>query len=90
MTQELVMQIFTNAIWLAFKLVTPMLVTAMLIGLTIAILQAATQVQEQTMTFAPKAIGVTLALLAMGPWMINEIIDFMNYIFTNVSNIGVG
>jgi len=88
MTQEIVIGIFTDAIWLAFKLCAPMLIAALLIGLTIAILQAATQVQEQTMTFAPKAIGVTLALLALAPWMINQIIDFMNSMFERIANVG--
>ena len=81
MTQEMVLQIFTGAIWLAFKLAAPMLITAMLIGLVIAILQAATQVQEQTMTFAPKAIGIVLALLAFGPWMISEVRDYLTSVF---------
>jgi len=89
MTQEVVLEIFNSAIFLAFKLCAPMLIAAMLIGLTIAILQAATQVQEQTMTFAPKAIGVTLSLLALAPWMINQIIDFLTMIFDRMANVGL-
>ncbi|MBR5089258.1 MAG: flagellar biosynthesis protein FliQ [Ruminiclostridium sp.] len=80
MTQDVVLEIFTEAIMLAFKLAAPTLLIAMLVGLVIAILQAATQVHEQTLTFAPKAIIVALALLAMGPWMCSSIIDFFNYI----------
>ena len=80
MSQELVLEIFTEAILLAFKLAVPTLLIAMLVGLIIAILQAATQVHEQTLTFAPKAVVVALALLAMGPWMCASIIDFFNYI----------
>ena len=80
MSQELVLEIFTEAIILAFKLAVPTLLVAMLVGLIIAILQAATQVHEQTLTFAPKAVIVALALLAMGPWMCASIIDFFNYI----------
>ena len=85
MTQEKAMEIFTSAVSLGFKLAAPMLILAMAVGLIIAILQAATQVHEQTLTFAPKAIAITLALLAAGPWMINEIIDFMRYIFETMS-----
>jgi flagellar biosynthetic protein FliQ len=81
MTQEMVLQIFTAAITLALKLAAPMLLMAMTVGLIIAILQAATQVQEQTLTFAPKAVAIALMLLAAGPWMANEILDFMRYIF---------
>ncbi|MCL2019934.1 MAG: flagellar biosynthesis protein FliQ [Oscillospiraceae bacterium] len=89
MTQEIVMDIFTTAIGLALRLAAPMLLLAMLIGLTIAILQAATQVHEQTLTFAPKAVAIALALLAAGPWMTNEIIDFMRYIFEKMSETGL-
>lgn len=85
MTQELVMQIFNEAIWLAFKLGVPLLLVGMLVGLIIAILQAATQVHEQTLTFAPKVVVVALTLLALGPWMLNSLIDFTNNIFTLMS-----
>lgn len=81
MTQELVMEIFTEAVWLAFKMGVPLLLVGMLVGLVIAILQAATQVHEQTLTFAPKVIIVALTLLALGPWMLNSLMDFANRIF---------
>ncbi|MCL2077183.1 MAG: flagellar biosynthesis protein FliQ [Oscillospiraceae bacterium] len=87
MTQEAVMEIFTEAVALALKIAAPMLLIAMLVGLIIAILQAATQVHEQTLTFAPKAVAITLALLAAGPWITNEIIDFMRYIFGLMSSM---
>lgn len=85
MTQELVMQIFNEAVWLAFKMGVPLLVVGMLVGLIIAILQAATQVHEQTLTFAPKVIIVALTLLALGPWMLNSLIDFTKNIFELMS-----
>ena len=89
MTEELVLDIFTEARMLAFKLAVPVLLIAMLVGLIIAILQAATQVHEQTLTFAPKAIIVALALLAMGPWMCSSIIDFFNYIVGLMAEVGL-
>ena len=89
MTQEIAMEIFTAAIGLAFKLAAPMLLLAMAIGLTIAIFQAATQIQEQTLTFAPKAVTIALALLIAGPWMTAEIIDFMSFIFTKMAETGL-
>jgi flagellar biosynthetic protein FliQ len=89
MTQEIVMEIFTAAMGLAFKLAAPLLLLAMAIGLTIAIFQAATQIQEQTLTFAPKAVMIALSLLIAGPWMTAEIIDFMNFIFTKMAETGL-
>lgn len=89
MTTDKILEIFTAAIWLAFKLAAPTLIVAMVVGLVIAILQAATQVHEQTLTFAPKAVAVALALLIMAPWMIAESIDFMNYIFQTMAQVGI-
>ena len=86
MTQELLKEIFTEAVWLAFKMGVPLLLVGMLVGLIIAVLQAATQVHEQTLTFAPKVIVVALTLLALGPWMLNALIDFANEIFELMAN----
>ena len=87
MSEDLVLEIFTAAIVLALKLAVPTLLIAMLVGLVIAILQAATQVHEQTLTFAPKAVIVALAILAMGPWMMNSLIDFFNFIMRMMSEV---
>ena len=90
MTQELVMEIFNEAVMLAFKMGVPLLLVGMLVGLIIAILQAATQVHEQTLTFAPKVIIVALTLLALGPWMLNSLIDFANEIFELMASTPIG
>lgn len=85
MTQDVVMSIFREAIMLAFKLALPVLLVAMIVGLVIAILQAATQIHEQTISFAPKAVAVGLILFFLAPWMTNEIIDFVNFIFETMA-----
>lgn len=85
MTQDQVMEIFREVMLLTFKLGLPILLVAMIVGLVIAILQAATQVHEQTLTFAPKLVAVGLALFALGPWMTNEIIDFIKFIFDTMA-----
>lgn len=85
MTQDVVMSIFREVIMLTFKLALPVLLVAMIVGLVIAILQAATQIHEQTISFAPKAVAVGLVLFFLGPWMTNEIIDFVNFIFETMS-----
>lgn len=90
MTMDLAMEIFKEAVWLAFKLGVPLLVVGMVVGLIIAILQAATQVHEQTLTFAPKVIVVALTLLALGPWMMNSLIDFANRIFALIGSTPLG
>lgn len=89
MTEDIVLEIFREAVMLAFRLALPVLIVAMIIGLIIAILQAATQVHEQTITFAPKAVAVGLTLFFLAPWMTNECIDFMNFIFEKIAQIPI-
>lgn len=89
MTQDDIMEVFLEAIMLAFKLAVPVLLIAMIVGLVIAILQAASQVHEQTISFAPKAVAVGLALFILAPWMTNECIDFMNFIFEKVASVPI-
>ncbi|MCI8492891.1 MULTISPECIES: flagellar biosynthesis protein FliQ [Anaerotruncus] len=81
MTQEQVMGIFQQAIILAFKLAGPLLAISIIIGLVIAIFQAATQIHEQTLTFVPKVVAIALLLLLLGPWMITMLSDFMRNLF---------
>ena len=89
MTTDIVMEIMREAIMLAFKLALPVLLVAMIVGLVIAILQAATQIHEQTISFAPKAVAVGLTLFFLGPWMTQECIDFVNFIFEKISEIPI-
>lgn len=81
MSQEQVMGIFQQAIILAFKLAGPLLVISIIIGLVIAIFQAATQIHEQTLTFVPKIVAIALVMLLLGPWMITLLSDFMRNLF---------
>ena len=89
MTQDTVMEIFRAAVMLAFKLALPVLLVAMIVGLVIAILQAATQIHEQTISFAPKAVAVGLTLFFLAPWMTNEIIDFISFIFDKIAGTAI-
>lgn len=81
MSQEQVMGIFQQAIILAFKLAGPLLAISIIIGLVIAIFQAATQIHEQTLTFVPKIVAIALMMLLLGPWMITMLSDFMQNLF---------
>ena len=89
MTEDLVLEIFREAIMLMFRLALPVLLVAMIVGLVIAILQAATQVHEQTLTFAPKAVAVGLTLFFLGPWMMEQCIDFVNFITEKMAQIPI-
>jgi flagellar biosynthetic protein FliQ len=81
MTQEAVMDIFREAIFVAMKIAGPFLAASIVIGLVISIFQAATQIHEQTLTFVPKILAIALLLLALGTWMITLLSDFMRRLF---------
>ena len=88
MTEDTILQIFKEALFLVFKLAGPLLIISMLVGLVIAILQAATQVHEQTLTFVPKAITIVVILLVLGSFNINSMVEFIDYIFETISEVG--
>jgi flagellar biosynthetic protein FliQ len=81
MTEEMVMQIGQNAITTMVYLAGPVLLAAMAVGIVISILQAITQINEQTLTFIPKMIAVILTLVIMAPWMLRVLQDYAISIF---------
>jgi flagellar biosynthetic protein FliQ len=84
MTPEGVMDIGRNAMEVTLMVAGPMLVTVLLIGLLVSIFQAATQINEATLSFIPKLIGVFIVLLIVGPWMLTTLVDYMHAVFTNI------
>lgn len=84
MTQEKVLSILTDALITGLKISAPLLITSILVGLIISVFQAATQVNEQTLTFVPKIIAIALVLIALGPWMMSTMVDFMNRTMTEI------
>ena len=75
------MDIMQQAIMTAIMLAAPLLLVSMAIGLLIAIIQAATQIHEQTITFVPKLLLLALMLLIAGPWMLRTMMDFITRVF---------
>jgi len=74
-------EIFRDAIMTGFKVATPILLVSILVGLFISIIQAATSINEQTMTFVPKLIVIALCLIVFGGWMLQQMVDLVNRIF---------
>ena len=70
-----------QALFLTLILTGPPVVTAMLVGLTISIVQATTQIQEQTLTFVPKLVAVVATLALAGPWMLAQLISFATALY---------
>ena len=87
MTQEDALVIFRESILLIIKLVSPMLIISVGVGLVIAIFQAATQIHEQTLSFAPKILVIGVILIAGGSWMISNIQEFFEYIMSYMAGL---
>ena len=82
-----VLSVFQSALYLAFKIAGPLLIVSIVIGLVIAIFQAATQIHEQTLTFVPKVLILSVMLLALGSWMIKMFSEFFGQIFDLIKSI---
>ena len=87
MTTEWVLSMGREAIIVALMVSAPMLLLGLLVGLTISILQAVTQVHEMTLTFIPKILAVAMALLVFRPWMISQLVEFATRLITSVSGM---
>ena len=84
MSPEAVLDIGMQGLLIAAKLAAPLLVTALVVGFAISLLQSITQVQEVTLTFVPKIVAVGIALLIAGNWMIAEIVAFTEMMFARI------
>jgi len=87
MTPEMVVTVGREAVLTMLLVAAPMLVSGLLIGLIISILQAITQVHEMTLTFIPKIVVVALALLIFLPWIINVIVGFTIRLFQIIPSL---
>ncbi len=82
-----VLDIAAVALGLAAKLAAPALITALVVGFTVSLLQSVTQIQEVTLSFVPKAIAVALALVIAGNWMISELVVTTHELFDRIPQL---
>lgn len=87
MSQEFVINLAREALTTALLLAAPVLGLSLVVGVGISILQATTQIQEQTLTFVPKIVAVMLGILLLGSWMLNTLLRFTTNIFDNLSRL---
>ena len=87
MTPELVMDIGRQAIEMTLILSGPLLLAALVVGLIISIFQAATQINEQTLSFIPKLLAMFLVLILAGPWMLQMMVDYIRRLFESIPQI---
>lgn len=87
MTPESILSVGQNALTVTIMLAAPLLLSALAIGLLIGVLQAATQIQEMTLSFIPKLMVLVIALVVAGPWMLGLITDFTVQLFESIPQL---
>ena len=87
MSPEAVLSIGRGALEVVVLLAAPMLGVALLVGLVIGVFQAATQINEMTLSFIPKLLAVAAALLVAGPWMLGLLVDYTQRLFTSIPGL---
>ena len=80
-----VVTIARQTIWVIVKTSVPLLLVSMIVGLISSLFQTLTSIQEQTLTFVPKLIAIMIALMIMGNWLLNEIVSFMQMLWSSFS-----
>lgn len=87
MTPGTVMEIGRQAIEVALIISAPALIAALAIGLVISVFQAATQINEATLQFVPKLVGIFLVLVLFGPWMLQYMVDYIQRLFGSIPQL---
>jgi len=88
MTIDQSIDVVKNLLMLCLKVALPFLLSAMIIGLFVSFFQAITSLQEQTLTFVPKALGVVVVVFVLFPWVTNIMLDYTPEIFNRMSQMG--
>lgn len=87
MTEAYVLTLGRNAIMLSLLLAGPILLISLVVGSLISLVQAATQINESTLIFIPKLIGIVLVLLLLGSWMLQQAVTYTSGLFTSLPSL---
>ena len=87
MTDTAILDIAIDTMFVALKLSAPILLTSLILGFAISLFQAMTQIQEFTLSFVPKMVGVGVALVVSGNWMLHTLIDFTQDMFDRIPSL---
>ncbi len=87
MTPQSVITIGQQALYVMLVLSAPLLIVSLVVGLVVSILQAATQINEMTLSFIPKLIAMVAALVIVGPWMITYYVDYVRRLFESIPSV---
>jgi flagellar biosynthetic protein FliQ len=87
MTPESITSIAQQALWVTFLVALPLLGVALVVGLLVSLIQAATQLNEMTLSFVPKVLAMGLAAVLAGPWMLHVMMDFTIRLFESIPHL---
>jgi flagellar biosynthesis protein FliQ len=87
MTDQTVIDLGSRAVWVAIEVSAPVLIAALITGVLISIVQAATQINEQTLSFVPKILAITVAMVVCGPWILQVMLGFTTNLFNGIPGI---
>jgi len=87
MSADTVMNLGAQALYMTLLLAAPLLLAALVTGLVVSIFQAATQINEMTLSFIPKLVAIFATMVIAGPWMLSLLVDYMRRLFESIPNL---
>ena len=87
MTQDTVISICVSAMEVAMKIGLPLLLVGLVLGRIVSVFQAVTQIQEQTLTFIPKIVGLAVVLVVLGPWMLGQLLTWTEDLYGQIPGL---
>ncbi|ALI03018.1 flagellar biosynthetic protein FliQ [Pseudomonas sp. FW306-02-F02-AA] len=87
MTPEVAVDLFREALWLTTMMVAILVVPSLLVGLLVAMFQAATQINEQTLSFLPRLLVMLITLIVAGPWLIQTFMEYILRLYTSIPQL---
>ena len=90
MNQDVVVNLAMQAMQIALKVGGPVLIVGLVIGLVISVFQAVTQIQEQTLSFIPKIVGLAVVIIVAGPWMLGQMLVYTEELWSSIPAMGGG
>lgn len=87
MTPETVLSMARDALWLTLLLASPLLLAALAVGVAVGIVQAATQINEMTLSFIPKLLALAAVLVAAGPWMLRSLVEYTRQLIESIPGL---
>ena len=87
MTPESVMTLAHQAMYVGLVLAAPLLLVALVVGLVVSLFQAATQINESTLSFIPKLLAIVVTLVIAGPWMLTTMLDYLRNTLTSIPTL---